>query len=287
VTHGQAIDGFWGVVRNGVKAGATDMGVTVNYNAPAAESDMPGMSALIDAAVAKKPSGLVVSIPNPDALSPAIKKAIDAGIPVVSMNSGSDVFRDLGIKAHVGQTEFQAGLGAGERFKAAGVKNAVCFNQEVGNQALTLRCNGFFQGMGLAEGAGQVLTGKISDPADMQAKMSAAFQSDPTIDGLLTLGPSVAGPALAAVAASGKPIHLATFDLSADVLTAIKDGKMDFAIDQQQFLQGYLPIVILTNYAETRNLPTGDGTGLIMTGPGFVTKADAADVIALAAKGLR
>jgi simple sugar transport system substrate-binding protein len=287
VTHGQAIDGFWGVVRNGVTAGAKDMGVTVNYNAPAQESDMPGMSALIDAAVAKKPSGLVVSIPNPDALSPAIKKAIDAGIPVVSMNSGSDVFRDLGIKAHVGQTEFQAGLGAGERFKAAGVKNAVCFNQEVGNQALTLRCNGFFQGMGIAEGAGQVLTGKISDPADMQAKMSAAFQSDPTIDGLLTLGPSVAGPALAAVAASGKPIHLATFDLSAEVLTAIKDGKMDFAIDQQQFLQGYLPIVILTNYAETRNLPTGDGTGLIMTGPGFVTTADAADVIALAAKGLR
>jgi simple sugar transport system substrate-binding protein len=287
VTHGQAIDGFWGVVRNGFKAGAADMGVTYNYNAPAAESDMPAMSSLIDAAVAKSPSGLVVSIPNPDALSPAIKKAIDAGIPVVSMNSGSDVFKSLGIIAHVGQTEFEAGLGAGERFKAAGVQNAVCFNQEVGNQALTLRCNGFFQGMGLAEGAGKVLTGKISDPADMQAKMSAAFQEDATIDGILTLGPSVAGPALAAVAASGKPIHIATFDLSAEVLTAIKDGKMDFAIDQQQFIQGYLPIVILTQYAETRNLPTGDGTGLIMTGPGFVTKDNAADVIALAAKGLR
>jgi simple sugar transport system substrate-binding protein len=203
------------------------------------------------------------------------------------MNSGSDVFKKLGILAHVGQTELQAGIGAGERFKEAGVKNAVCFNQEVGNQALTLRCNGFFQGLGLAEGAGKVLTGKISDPADMQAKMAAAIQSDPTIDGILTLGPSVAGPALAAVAASGKPIHLATFDLNADVLTAIKDGKMDFAIDQQQFIQGYLPIVILTQYAETRNLPTGDGTGLIMTGPGFVTKDNAADVIALAAKGLR
>jgi simple sugar transport system substrate-binding protein len=287
VTHGQAQDGFWGVVRNGVKAGGADMGVTVNYSAPGAESDMPAMSALIDAAVAKKPTGLVVSIPNPDALSPSIKNAVAAGIPVVSMNSGSDVFKDLGILAHVGQTEFQAGLGAGERFKAAGVKNAVCFNQEVGNQALTLRCNGFFQGMGLAEGAGKVLTGKISDPAAMQASIAAQLQSDPTTDGILTLGPSVAGPALAAVTASGKPIHLATFDLSADVLTAIKDGKMDFAIDQQQFLQGYLPIVILTNYAETRNLPTGDGTGLIMTGPGFVTKDNAADVIALAAKGLR
>ena len=286
VTHGQAIDGFWGVVRNGVKAGASDMGVTVNYNAPAAESDMPGMSALIDAAVAKKPTGLVVSIPNPDALSPAIAKAIAAGIPVVSMNSGSDVFKALGILAHVGQTELQAGIGAGERFKAAGVKNPRCFNQEVGNQALTLRCNGFFQGLGI-DGKDKILTGKIADPAGMQATIKAAIDADPTIDGILTLGPSVAGPALAAVTASGKPVHLATFDLSADVLTAIKDGKMDFAIDQQQFLQGYLPIVILTNYAETRNLPTGDGTGLIMTGPGFVTKDNAADVIALAAKGLR
>ena len=113
VTHGQAQDGFWGVVRNGVKAGGNDMGVSVNYSAPGAESDMPAMSALIDAAVAKKPSGLVVSIPNADALSPSIKKAVAAGIPVVSMNSGSDVFKDLGILAHVGQTEFQAGLGAG------------------------------------------------------------------------------------------------------------------------------------------------------------------------------
>jgi simple sugar transport system substrate-binding protein len=247
---------------------------------------MPGMSALIDAAVAKKPTGLVVSIPNADALSPSIKKAVAAGIAVVSMNSGSDVFKGLGILAHVGQTELQAGIGAGERFKAAGVKNPRCFNQEVGNQALTLRCNGFFQGLGI-DGKDKILTGKISDPTGMQATIAAAIQSDPTIDGILTLGPSVANPALLAVTASGKTIHLATFDLSADVLTAIKDGKMDFAIDQQQFLQGYLPIVILTNYAETGNLPTGDGTGLIMTGPGFVTKDNAANVIALAAKGLR
>jgi simple sugar transport system substrate-binding protein len=287
VTHGQAQDGFWGVVRNGVKAGAADMGVTANYSAPGAESDMPGMVSLIDAAVAKKPTGLVVSIPNPEALGPAIEKAIAAGIPVVSMNSGSDVFRDLGILAHVGQTEFEAGLGAGQRFKEAGVKNARCFNQEVGNQALTLRCNGFFEGLGVTATDDMILTGNISDPAAITATITAALQSDSTIDGLLTLGPSAAKPALDAVAASGKTIHLATFDLSADVLTAIKDGKMDFAIDQQQFLQGYLPIVILTNYAETRNLPTGNGQGLIMTGPGFVTADDAEDVIALAAKGLR
>ena len=288
VTHGQAIDGFWGVVRNGVKAAANDMGVTVNYSAPDTESDMVKMSQLIDAAVAKKPSGLVVSIPNPDALSTSIKAAVAAGIPVISMNSGSDVFRELGVLAHVGQTEFEAGFGAGERFKDAGVKNAVCFNQEVGNQALTLRCNGFFTGLtGSADGT--VLTGNISDPADMQAKILAALQADDTIDGLLTLGPSVAEPALAAIEAAGKTgaVHLATFDLNPAALTAIKDGKMDFAIDQQQFIQGYLPIVMLVMYAETRNLATGNGSGLVMTGPGFVTQDQAADVIALSAKGLR
>ena len=110
VTHGQAIDGFWGVVRNGVAQAAKDMGVTVNYSAPDTESDMVKMSQLIEAAIAKNPDGLVVSIPNADALGPSIKKAVAAGIPVVSMNSGSDVFKDLGVLAHVGQTEYEAGL---------------------------------------------------------------------------------------------------------------------------------------------------------------------------------
>ncbi len=226
VTHGQAIDGFWGVVRNGVKAGAADMGVSVNYSAPDAESDMVKMSQLIDAAVAKNPTGLVVSIPNPDALSPAIRKAIDAGIFVVSMNSGSDVFRDLGILAHVGQTEYEAGFGAGERFKAAGVKNAVCFNQEVGNQALTLRCNGFFDGLGIGADNGTVLTGNIADPAGMQATIEAALSADGSIDGLLTLGPSVADPALLAVEAAGKTgaVHVATFDLSASEPASVCSG---------------------------------------------------------------
>ena len=286
VTHGQAQDGFWGVVRNGVKAGAADMGVTATYSAPGAESDMPGMSALIDAAVAKKPTGLVVSIPNAEALSPAIEKAIAAGIPVVSMNSGSDVFRDLGILAHVGQTEYEAGLGAGERFKAAGVKNAVCFNQEVGNQALTLRCNGFFMGLTGSED-GEVLTGNISDPAGHagdhrgEARVRRHRRRHPDPRPVRRRTRACRGHRV------GQDRPLATFDLSADVLTAIKDGKMDFAIDQQQFLQGYLPIVILTNWAETRNLPTGNGHGLVMTGPGFVTAENAEAVIGLAAKGLR
>ena len=288
VTHGQAVDGFWGVVRNGFKQAASDFGISYNYSAPDTESDYVKMSQLIDAAIAKKPSGLIVSIPNAEALGPSIQKAVAAGIPVISINSGSTVFKELGLIAHVGQTEYEAGLGAGTKFKEAGVKNAVCFNQEVANQALTDRCNGFFDGMGI-DGSDKVLTGQISDPAGITATIKAAFQADPTIDGILTLGPSAASPMLLAVDEAGLTgkIHTGTFDLSTDVLNAIKDGNMEFAVDQQQYIQGYDSLMFMIQYIQTKNLPTGDGTGLIMTGPGFVTQADAADVISLAAAGLR
>ncbi|HMA36044.1 MAG TPA: substrate-binding domain-containing protein, partial [Chloroflexia bacterium] len=138
VTHGQAADPFWSVVKNGVDQAAKDMGVSVQYQAPD-KFDMVAMSALIDAAVATKPDGLVVSIPDANALSPSIKKAIAAGIPVISINSGSDVAQQLGILTHVGQTEYEAGLGGGTKMAAAGVKSALCINQEVGNAGLDAR----------------------------------------------------------------------------------------------------------------------------------------------------
>jgi simple sugar transport system substrate-binding protein len=289
VTHGQATDGFWGVVRNGFKQAASDFGIKYNYSAPDTESDYVKMSQLIDAAVAKKPQGIIVSIPNAEALGPAIEKAVAAGIPVISINSGSDVFLDLGVIAHVGQTEFEAGLGAGTKFKEAGVKNPVCFNQEVANEALTARCNGFFEGLGIDPASGTVLTGQIADPASITATIKAALQGDPTIDAILTLGPSAATPMLAAVEEAGLTgkLRTATFDLSTDVLNAIKAGNMDFAIDQQQYIQGYDSLMFMIQYIQTKNLPTGDGTGLIMTGPGFVTKDNADAVISLAAAGLR
>src|SRR5918995_5939359 len=147
VTHGQASDPFWSVAANGVNDAAEDMGVQVEYQAPDT-FDMVAMSELIDAAVASEPDGLVVSIPDADALGDSIQSAVDAGIPVISMNSGSDVFADLGVLAHVGQTEFEAGLIAGQRFADEGVTNAICINQEVGNVALDLRCEGFQEGLG-------------------------------------------------------------------------------------------------------------------------------------------
>ena len=285
VTHGQASDPFWSVAANGVDAAAEDMGVEVEYQAPAT-FDMVAMSELIDAAVASQPDGLVVSIPDADALGPSIEAAVDAGIPVISMNSGSDVFRDLGVLVHVGQTEFEAGLIAGQRFAEEGVQNPICINQEVGNVALDLRCEGFFEGLGQE---GDVIPVDLDDPTGTTETVAGVLQDNPDVDGILTLGPTGATPTLQALTDAGMlgNVSFATFDLSPEVLQAIVDGDMLFAIDQAQYLQGYLPIVFLTKYLETGALPLGSVEGVVLTGPQIVTADTAEDVIQYSEEGIR
>ena len=287
VAHGQASDPFWSVVKNGVDAAAEDMGVSVSYQAPAT-FDMVAMSQLIDAAVATSPDAMVISIPDADALRRAIQGIIDAGIPLISINSGSDVFAELGALTHVGQTEYEAGFGGGKRMAAAGVRNALCVNQEIGNVALDLRCQGFEDALAEAGGKVEVLAVNLADPTDSQQRIENALSAAGDFDGVLTLGPTGAAPALKAFEALGLfgQVQLATFDLSPEVLEAIVDGQMLFAIDQQQFLQGYLPIVFLTKFLETAGSFPGGG-GVILTGPGFVTAENAAAVIDLSKEGIR
>lgn len=281
VSHGQANDPFWSVVKNGVVAGAKDTGVSVEYRAPET-FDMVAMSQLIDAAVNQKPAGLVVSIPDAAALGPSIKKAVAAGIPVISMNSGVDVSKSLGVLLHVGQDEYPTGKVAGEKLKEIGGKVGLCVNQEVGNAGLDQRCKGFADGFG-----GKVTVLPVSnEPAEVQAKVKAALSSDATVDTILALGAGTAGePTLAAVKAVGKTgkIHVATFDLSAGFLKAVAAGEAAFAIDQQQFLQGYLSVVFLANNAKYGLMPGGN----VASGPNLVTKDKAAQVVELSAKGIR
>ena len=281
VTHGQASDPFWSVVKNGVDQAAADMGVEVEYNAPET-FDMVQMSQLIDAAVASEPDGLAISIPDPDALQESVQKANEAGIPMVTLNSGVDVYEQLGALTHVGQTELIAGQGAGERLAEEGVDNALCINQEVGNVALDERCQGFEQGLG---GQVEVVAVPLDNPTDAQAKIETAISQNPDLNGMLALGPTGAEPALAALKESGRQqdITLATFDLAPAVLQAIDDGEMAFAVDQQQYLQGYLPIVFLTNYAQYGTVPASE----VLTGPAFVTQDNAKQVIDLSKKGIR
>ena len=175
VTHGQASDPFWSVVKNGVDQAATDMGVEVDYSAPET-FDMVKMSQLIDAAVASEPDGLAVSVPDADALQESIQQANEAGIPMVTLNSGVDDYEELGALTHVGQTEFIAGEGAGERLANEGVDNALCINQEVGNVALDDRCAGFEEGLG---GQVEVVAVSLTNPTEAQAKIETVDQAEP------------------------------------------------------------------------------------------------------------
>ncbi|MXQ12997.1 sugar ABC transporter substrate-binding protein [Microvirga makkahensis] len=281
VTHGQANDPFWSVVKNGVAKAGEDMNVQVDYRAPET-FDMVNMSQLIDAAVNQRPAGLVVSIPDASALGPSIQKAVAAGIPVISMNSGSDVSKKLGAMLHVGQDEVEAGRVAGAKLKEMGGKVGLCVNQEVGNVSLDLRCKGFTEGFG-----GKVTVLPVTnDPADVRAKVKAALAADGSVDTVLALGAGTAGePTVAAVKESGKTgtVRVATFDLSANFLKSVAAGEAAFAIDQQQYLQGYLPVVFLALNAKYGLMPGGN----VPSGPNLITKEKANQVIELSAKGIR
>ena len=278
VSHGQANDPFWSVAKNGVDSACKDMKIKCKYTAPGT-FDMVEMAKLIDNAVSQKPKGIVITLPDAAALGKSVKAAIAAGIPVVSMNSGSDDFAKLGISAHVGQTEFEAGVGGGQKMKAAGGKKALCVNHEVGNVALDRRCAGFKKGFG---GSVEIL-GTSNDPTEIQKAVAAKLGGGDTI---LTLGAGLSGEAaLKALKSAGKvgSIKLGTFDMSPDMLKAAAAGEVEFLIDQQQYLQGYLPIAIFAQYMRWGTMPAG----VVMTGPGFVTPDNASKVIKWAAQGYR
>lgn len=279
VTHGAAGDAFWDVVKKGSEAAAADLGVTVTYEG----AGQPDQQAnLINAAVSKKVDGIVVSMANPDALKDSITKAVAAGIPVITINSGQARSAEFGALAHVGQDESVAGQGAGQKLAAAGAKHVLCVVHEAGNIGLEQRCAGAKATLG-----GQVenLQVDISNVAAAQNLISAKLQQDKSIDGVLTLNPAVAVAAVAAVKSAGSAAKVATFDLNADVTKDIESGDILFAIDQQQYLQGYLPIVMLKLYLTNGNTVGG---GLpVLTGPGFVTKENVAKVKELSAKGTR
>jgi simple sugar transport system substrate-binding protein len=268
VTHGQISDAFWLVVRHGVETAAKETDSDVQYLATG-QFDLPAMSNLIDAAVASKPDGLVVSIPDAASLSKSIQAAVAAKIPVISINSGLDVSKKLGCLMHIGQEEESAGRQAGERMKATGVRQALILNQEVGNVALDQRTQGFRDGFEGPFHHVQVLPVKL-DFMECYDAVTAYLQQNQDIDGILALGPVAAEPALQAVDDLGKvgKIKVSTFDISPRVIQALMKKQMSFALDQQQWLQGYLPVIFLANYVKYGSIPQNS---VILTGPSFVT----------------
>jgi simple sugar transport system substrate-binding protein len=279
VTHASP-DPFWSVVQNGVDQAAEDMGVDVNYR-ELDSFDIPQLQRNLEAAVAAEPDGMVVSIPDADALGSTIREATESGIPVVVINAGEDDWEDLGALTYVGQTEYDAGVAAGERMAEEGVKSALCINHEQGNITLDQRCEGFTEGLG-----GDVRQIAVQpDPAAARSGIQTALRQNPDAQGLLTLNPGIADQGLRALDEAGRSdeVAFATFDLSPSVLEAVRDGDMLFATDQQQFLQGYLPVVFLTDYIQYGVRPIAE----VPTGPAFITQDNAERVIELSEQGIR
>jgi simple sugar transport system substrate-binding protein len=227
--------------------------------------------------------GIAVSAPNPDALRDPLKKAVDAGIPVITLNSGQADSADLGAITHVGQDETIAGEAAGKELAAGGSQKLLCVLHEQANIGLNQRCDGAKQGFG-----GEVENFQVKGVEDISTSLTeiqSKLESDDSIDAVLTLNPDIAVAARDAVQGAGSEAKLATFDLSGDVVNAIEAGEIEFAIDQQQYLQGYLPVVFLKLFVDNAN--TVGGGQPVLTGPGFVDKANASTVKKLAEEGTR
>jgi simple sugar transport system substrate-binding protein len=280
VTHGDG-GSFWSVAQRGAEQVAADLGVQVNYQE--SNNDPERQAQLIQQAVADGVDGLAVSAPNPEGIEDAVRAAVDADIPVITLNSGLDSFEEFGAITHVGQTETIAGEQAGQRLADEGGTNLLCVIHEQGNIGLQERCDGAGDGFG-----GDVEDFQVTGTGDIsttQTELQTKLQSDTSVDAVLALNPDIAVAARDAIAAAGSSATLATFDLSGDVVQAIQDGEIAFAIDQQQYLQGYLPIVFL--YLFNTNSNTVGGGLPVLTGPGFVDESNAAEVADLASAGTR
>lgn len=277
-----AEDLFWGVVEKGAKDAAATYGITLKSGG----SGQPKEQAqLIEDYVAAKVDGIIVSLANPDALKDAVKKATDAGIPVITINSGAGVYKQFGALTHVGQTERVAGQGAGEQFTKAGAKKVLCVIHEEANIGLEERCDGLKDSLKGEVVRFNVATTGVKDVKGTTAAIQDKLTADKAIDGILALNPVVGIAARDAVKAVKGAQKVATFDLSTDVLDAVSAGELMFAVDQQQYLQGYLPVVML--YLYKTNLNTVGGGLPVLTGPGIVDKSNAAMVKDLAKKGTR
>ena len=280
ITHG---DGgvFWSVAQKGAETAGSDLGIKVQYQG--ANNDGAAQAQLIDAAVAAGVDGIAISLADPSALEASVKAAVEAGIPVITMNSGSDLFKELGAITHVGQDEFVAGQGAGEKFEAAGATKILCVMQEQANVGLEARCDGAADTF-----SGEVVkinTAGDADTTTSQSEIQAALAADSSIDAVFATGPIGAVLAKNAAAELGLDVTIGSVDLSEELLAAIESGEIAFTIDQQQYLQGYLAVVFL--YLNVINANTVGGGLPVYTGPGFVTKDNVADVKALVAEGTR
>ena len=296
ISHAPDSDSWWNTIKNSIKQAGEDYGVTVDYRNPP-NGDLADMARLIEQAAAQGYDGVITTIADYNVLQGAMRKITDKKIALITINSGTpEQSEKLGAVMHVGQPEYEAGKGAGERAKAAGIKSFLCVNHFATNPVSFERCRGFAEAIGADFKKSTIDSG--DDPTGIESKVSAYLRQNPDTQAVLALGPTSAHPTLRALEKSGQKgkIWFATFDLSDEIGRGVKDGSIQFGIDQQPYLQGYIPVAVLATMkamsttdlkkvaeavkANPKTMKRFDEYGLspaygarhIGSGPGFVTK---------------
>jgi simple sugar transport system substrate-binding protein len=281
ITHAAPGDTFWDIIRHGALAAAAKDNVTLKYSA---DPDPTKQAALITDAINSKVAGIAVTDPNPAALCPTIKKAVSAGIPVVMFNAGVGNWQECGGMSYFGQDESIAGEAAGKRLAAANAKHVLCVLQEQGQVQLEARCAGVQKGFGSA-GTMTKLYVNGRDQSAVLSSLTAKLTQDKTIDAVITLGAPEALTAIQAVPAAHSNAKIYTFDTNAAEIAKIKSGAVQWAVDQQPYLQGYESVDSLWLYLTNANIIGGGQT--VLTGPAFIDASNVAKVAQYAAVGNR
>lgn len=264
VTHQAPGDTFWDIVRSGAETAAERNGIELLYSS---DPDGARQAQLVQQAVDQNVDGIVVTLAKADAMSGEVQKAVEAGIPVFSINAGEEQYADMGVLAHFGQNEFIAGQAVGEQLNEEGSERAVCVIQEQGHVGLESRCEGLAD---TYEGQSEVLYVNGQDMTNVASTITSKLQTNADIDFVVTLGAPFAMTAIDAVADAGSEARLATTDLNADVFDAIGAGDIVFASDQQPWLQGYSSVEAVRLYSEGGYV-LGGGQA-VLTGPSVITE---------------
>ncbi|WP_435856144.1 sugar ABC transporter substrate-binding protein [Streptomyces physcomitrii] len=279
VTHSGDGDTFWDIVQKGAEQAAVKDNIKFLYSH---NDEAQQQAQLVDAAVDKKVDGLIVSLAKPDAMKAAVARAVKAGIPVITVNSGSAESKKFGALSHIGQDETVAGRAVGEELNKRGRKKALCILHEQGNVGHEQRCDGAKESF---DGKMQNLYVDGTNMPDVQAAIEAKLQSDDSLDAVVTLGAPFADTAVKAKDSAGSKAEIDTFDLNEAVATGLKSGKLGFAVDQQPYLQGYQAVDLLWLYRYNADVLGGGRP--VLTGPQVVTEKDADALLDYAERGTR
>ncbi|MGW3691245.1 sugar ABC transporter substrate-binding protein [Streptomyces sp. NPDC005125] len=279
VTHSGDGDTFWDIVQRGAEQAAVKDNIKFLYSH---NDEAQQQAQLVQAAIDQKVDGLIVSLAKPDAMKDVVAKATRAGIPVITVNSGSAESKAFGALTHIGQDESIAGEAVGDELNARGRKKALCILHEQGNVGHEQRCAGAKKAF---DGQMQNLYVEGTNMPDVQASIEAKLQADQSIDAVVTLGAPFADAAVKAKRTAGSKAEIDTFDLNAKVATALQDKTLGFAVDQQPYLQGYEAVDLLWLYRYNRNVLGGGRP--VLTGPQIITSKDAAELAEYTKRGTR